>query len=68
MTIGRETTEPYGIESLITTITIPRITTRTTFVALGEPFPGPTIPCPFTQLYAENQTQGCYRPISSAPT
>ena len=35
MTIGREMTDTWGIENLITTI--PR---RTTFVALGDPFPG----------------------------
>ena len=31
---GREKAEPYGIENLITT------RTRTTFVALGDPFSG----------------------------
>ena len=35
ITIDRETTDPSGIENLITTR---RTTKRTTFVALGDPF------------------------------
>jgi len=37
ITIDRETTDPSGIENLITRR---RTTKRTTFGALGDPFPG----------------------------
>jgi len=37
ITIGGKTTEPYGTENLITTRT-PKTRTRTTFVAIGNPY------------------------------
>jgi len=42
MTISCEIEKPYYFENLITTTPRTR-TTRTTLVALGDPFPGPNM-------------------------